>query len=668
MEDQHQRREQWVFVGEVWLTILTIVALSPVLLDLWAYTFTELGARMEHGIAMAILWPLETARSIGLISSGDPTISLTFPLGVLAVVAAIFTGLAGLIDATPGERPTLPHRIAAVPWCLLAGPPLLMGVLGITVTAGALDPLLFCTVLSAGLLGGLLGQRKRRKSVAWERSLTGLPAAFWPADHLMRWGILFGGYSMLLLGSSLTGLPFDEKPLSTALVLDQAIAATGPEFLPWAFGLFILLVAVLAPPTRRASDLMSWEPWVAGLVGGLVTFFVLSGRGWAAGREAFPLGFGLGYLGTLIAGGGVPWLPRLSLNPLRAVGRLWLPMAAAVAVSVHVLATGFLGCDTVDDDPSVRFITERPGALNIEYTDSLRGPALFATFRAERTIARFALRGDKHVGLSGDQLPLEALKDPTALAYPIILGRGPGGSLFAISDVVPARGPSTTALVELDPADSGVLAVAEDFDLCRPSAWTWNPVLAVGLLGCGDDGQLLLYERHLKSFISRESLRGAREVEAVIVDPTDGSVLTLARRQSPFITRFDLTSRVPVNWQFVGLFNRQLSLFKDTVLLPRFLGRQVLLLDRETLQPLRSRPAGFALASLVTSETHDRAFAGSLIDGYVYAVPIRGEGATRRIRAGGWISDLALSSDAQTLYASSMCGIAAINLELWMED
>jgi len=668
MEKKHERREQWVFVGEVWLTILAIVVLSPVLLDLWAYTFTEMGARMEHGIAIAILWPLETARAIGFLSPPGEPISLVLPMTILAVAAGVLTGLGGLIDGTPGERPKLPHRIAAVPWFLLAGPPLLMGVLGITVTAGALDPLLFCTVLTAGLLGGLLGQRKRRKSVPWERSLTGLPAAFWPSDHLMRWGILFGGYGMLLIGGSLIGLPFDEQPMRTALVLDQATSATGPAILPWAFGLFILLVSVLAPPTRRASDLMSWEPWVAGLVGGLVTFLILSSRGWSAGREAFPLGFGLGYLGTLIAGGGVPWLPRLSLNPLRAVGRLWLPMAAAVAVSVHVMATGFLGCDSVDDDPAVRFISKRPGAMDIEHTDSLRGPALFATFRAERKIARFSLNGNKHVGLDGNQLPLEALKDPSANALPILLGRGPGGRLFVIADVVPARGPSTTALVELDPADSGLLAVAEDFDLCRPASWTWNPVLAVGLLGCGDDGQLLLYERHLKSFISRESLRGAREVEAIVVDPTDGSVLTLAKRESPFVTRFDLTSRVPVNWQFVGLFNRRLALHKDQLLLPRFLGRQVLLLDRETLTPQRSRPAGFALASLVNSETHDRAFAGSLVDGYIYSVPVQNDGETKRIRAGGWIADLALSSDATTLYAASMCGITAINLELWLED
>ena len=668
MTEQHQRREQWVFVGEVWLSILGIVALSPILLDLWAYTFTELGARMEHGIATAILWPFETGRSLGILHTAEQPISLKAPLSILALVAAIFTGCAAWIDPPPGDRPTLSRRIAAVPWFLLAGPPLLIAVLGLTVTAGALDPLLFSTVLGAGLLGGLLGQRKRRKSIPWERSLTGLPAAFWPADHLMRWGILFGGYSTLLLCGSLTGLPFDEKPLNTALVLDQAVSFTGPQFLPWAFGLLILLLAVLAPPTRRASDLMSWEPWIAGLVGGLVTFFVLSGRGWATGREAFPLGFGLGYLGTLIAGGGVPWLPRLSLNPLRAVGRLWLPMAAAIAVSVHVLATGFLGCDTVDDDPSVRFITKRPGAVDIEYTDSLRGPGLFAAFRAERTIARFDLRGGKHVGLSGDQLPLEALRDPTAKAHPVLLGTGPGGDLFAIANVVPEKGPSSTALVKLDPADSGLLAVAEDFDLCHPSAWTWNPTLAVGLLGCGEDGQLLLYERQLKSFISRESLRGAREVGAIAVDPTDGSVITLAKSESPFLTRFDLTSRMPVNWQFVGLFNRHISLYQDTLLLPRFLGRQVLMLDREMLQPQRSRPAGFALASLVHSETHDRAFAASLVDGFIYSVPVKGEAKTRRIRSGGWISDLALSSDAQTLYAASMCGITAINLELWMED
>jgi len=668
MAEQHQRREQWVFVGEVWLSIFGIVALSPILLDLWAYTFTEMGARMEHGIATAILWPFETGRSLGILHTTEQPISLKAPLSILALLAAIFTGCAAWIDPPPGERPTLLHRIAAVPWFLLAGPPLLIAVLGLTVTAGAIDPLLFCTVLSAGLIGGLLGQRKRRKSIPWERSLTGLPAAFWPADHLLRWGILFGGYSTLLLCGSLTGLPFDEKPLNTALVLDQAVAVTGPQFLPWAFGLLILLLALLAPPTRRASDLMSWEPWVAGLIGGTVTFFMLSGRGWATGREAFPLGFGLGYLGTLIAGGGVPWLPRLSLNPLRAVGRLWLPMAAAIAVSVHVLATGFLGCEAVDEDPAIRFISTRPGAVDIEYTDSLRGPGLFAAFRAERTIARFSLRGGKHVGLSGDQLPLEALRDPTARAHPVLLGKGPGGDLFTIANVVPEKGPSSTALAKLDPADSGLLAIAEDFDLCHPSAWAWNPVLSVGLLGCGDDGQLLLYERELKSFISRESLRGAREVEAIVVDPTDGSVLTLARRESPFLTRFDLTSRMPVNWQFVGLFNRRFSLYKDTLLLPRFLGRQVLMLDRETLQPQRSRPAGFALASLVHSERRNRAFSASLLDGFIYSVPIEGEGETKRIRSGGWISDLALSSDDQTLYAASMCGIAAINLELWMED
>ena len=68
MSKEHQRREQWVFVGEVWLTIFAVIAISPVLLDLWAYTFTEIGARMEHGVAIAILWPLEQAREIGFLS------------------------------------------------------------------------------------------------------------------------------------------------------------------------------------------------------------------------------------------------------------------------------------------------------------------------------------------------------------------------------------------------------------------------------------------------------------------------------------------------------------------------------------------------------------------------------------------------------------------------
>jgi hypothetical protein len=48
VDSAHQRKEQWVFVGEVWLTIIVTVALLPVLIDLWAYTFTEIGAKMEH--------------------------------------------------------------------------------------------------------------------------------------------------------------------------------------------------------------------------------------------------------------------------------------------------------------------------------------------------------------------------------------------------------------------------------------------------------------------------------------------------------------------------------------------------------------------------------------------------------------------------------------------
>ena len=657
-----------MFVGEVWLTIFAVIAISPVLLDLWAYTFTEIGARMEHGVAIAILWPLEQARELGFLSKPGSHVPLTIPLALAAAFAAALTALAALIDPQPGTRPTLIRSIVSVPWFLLAGPPLLLGVLAVTVVSVALDPRLFAVVLSSGLIGGLIGQRQRREPVPWERSLTGLPPAYWRSDHILRWGILFGGYAALLLGTALIGLPFDEQPLNTALLLDEAISAAGPEVLPWGFGLIVLLTSILAPPTRRASDLMTWQPWISGLIGGAITFFVMSERSTTAGREAFPLGFGLGYLGTLIAGGGVPWLPRLSLNPLRAVGRLWLPMAAAVAVGVHVLATGFLGCDSVEDTPGVSFLSKQPGAMDIEYVESLRGPGLFATFRAKQKIARFQIGGTRHVALETATLPLEALKDPTAEALPTVLGRGPTGSLFAVADVVPGTGPSTTALLELDGADARLLTVAEDFDLCSPSSWTWNPNLAVGLLGCRDDGQLILYERQLKSFISRESLRGAREVQALTVDTSDGSVLTLANRQSPFLTRFDLNSRVPVNWQFVGLFNLRLGIQNDFVLVPRFLGRQVLLLDRETLQPRRSRPAGFGLASLSYSGRLNRVFSGSLIDGHVYAAPITGEADTKRIRVGGWISDLALSSDASTLYAASMCGIAEIKLDKWMSN
>ena len=685
VDSKHERREQWVFVGEVWLTILATIVLLPVLVDLWAYTFTEMGAKMEHGIAMTILWPLNKAREMELLSSTELSVPVHTPLLILAVYAAALTGLAALIDHKPGEQPTLWRRIAAVPWFLIAGPPLLIGALAFTVVAVAADPRLYLTILAVGLGGGLLGQRRRRKPIPWERSLTGLPPAFWNSDHFLRFIVLFGAYATMVLGSSLVGLPFDQTPLATALLMDEAIAATGPEILPWVFGLTVVLAALLAPPTRRASDLMSWEPWVGAGAGALLTLLLLADRGWASGREAFPLGFGLAYLGTLMAGAGVPWIPRLSANPMRALGRLGLPLAAALAVGVHVLATGFLGCESVEEDPAVRFISRSAGASDIEFVQSMEGPALFAAFRAEEKITRFALDKKPEVDLedAGLRDVLETLGDPTARAHPTLLGRAARGSLVAIYEVIPERGPSSTALVELNPSNAKlvkdeeaslieertVYRTYEELGLCGPSSWAWNPSHQVGHVGCRDDEQVLLFLPVVDlGFYGRERLWQAKEVQAIVVDPNDGSVLTLGRRKSPFLTRYDLPLHMKVDEQFVGLSNLRLGLLKDRILLPRFLGRQVLLLDRESLRPLKSRPAGFALASVTASDHYDRAFAGSLVDGHIYSVPVNSEGKTKRIRAGGWISDLSLSPDSRTLYAASMCGIASINLELWLED
>ena len=104
-----------MFVGEVWLTIFAVIAISPVLLDLWAYTFTEIGARMEHGVAIAILWPLEQARELGFLSKPGSHVPLTIPLALAAAFAAALTALAALIDPQPGTRPTLIRSIASVP-------------------------------------------------------------------------------------------------------------------------------------------------------------------------------------------------------------------------------------------------------------------------------------------------------------------------------------------------------------------------------------------------------------------------------------------------------------------------------------------------------------------------------------------------------------------------
>lgn len=669
MDDQHTRREQWLFLGEIWLTIFGGIALLPIVLDLWFATFTEVGARMEHGLALAVAVPIEWLRGSGFLPQGGEALALGMPLGVSAGVALVLTAFAAIIDPRPGVRPSWFRRIAALPWVLTIGPIALVAALAAVALGAALDPPLFSALLGLGLTGSLLGRRRRRDLIPYERSLSGLPPAFWKTDHLVRYFMLFGALAIGVLLGAVGALPWDEAPLQLFVALDERSGWAGVDALPWVYGLLIVLVLLLTPYTRRAFGVMSWEPWVASALGGVVAGALMAIlRGPSAGNAALPLGFALGLLGTLLSGAGVPWLPRLSLHPIRAVGRLGLPIAAALGVGVHVMAVTFLGCDDLDADPRIHRITSQPGAVDVAFAAG-QVPGILVAFRADSHVIRLALDGTSTFIVEGNNLPLRALDAKGARVRPVGFGEGSRGQVFLLAKVERPGNTATTALLQMDPADAGILAVAEDMAPCDPATFAWNPILSVGVVGCRTSGEVLLYEPHLRQFIAREPIRGAEEFQSLAIDPTDGSMLSLARRASPFLVRLDLRARKPVAWQFLGMGNTDLHLDEFGVLhVARFLGRQVLSFDATSLEPLRARPVGFGVQRLEEAPLHDRAITASAVDGHLYAVDIVGEEPTQRLKVGGLVHSLALSPSGRTLYAAGLCGVMSVDLNRWLKE
>ena len=647
---------------ELLLTAVGFAVLFPALADIWGGAFTELAARIEHGAALTIVWPLEQARAMGWFEGAGP-------LGVVPWVVGLggafgLTALAAAFDTPPNVQPERWRRVVAVPWSWLVGPPLLIAT-GVTIFAGAgLDPAVFGVVLAAGAIGGSLGRSSRGAAVPWERSLSGLPPASLPTDHILRLCLLWAGISAILAVSALGGVPFEQAPLKLARTLERS--TLGPAALTWLFAPVVLVVVLLAPHTRRAFTRMSWEPWLAGLVG-LVGAASIIGqvRGMEAGRDAAPLGFALGFLGASLAAAGVPWLPLLSANPLRSVGRLWLPLVSAVAVILHLLATGFLGCPTLVDDPRIKLLSDVPAPSAVAWTGGER-PAVFAAWKGEGAVMRIDLT-DGDVRVLGAASLQVGQGSGGARVRPSLLGEGPDGHLFVLSDVLRDGRPASTMLMELDPSDAGLLALAEESGDCEVATWGWNPLLNVGIVGCRQSGDVLLYEPSMGEFIARQELVGSREVQAVAVDPIDGAALTLARRKSPFLIRYDLEARKPRAWRFLGTGNFSLLLGDDGLLrVPRFLGRQVLSLDPVTLEPLATRHAGFALGPIEDAPAYGRVVTASFMDGHLYAVDAGNERPTERLRVGGWVRDLDLGGDGRTLFAAGMCGVMAVDLEAWL--
>jgi hypothetical protein len=647
---------------EVLLTAVAFAALSPALGDLWGGVFTETAARLEHGLLLVVVWPLEQAHARGWFDGAQ--LHGAAPWLWAVGLSLALTGLAAGLDPHPGVAPGRWRRVLAVPWMLAVGTPLLLAVLVVAGVGAALDPAVFATVLGAGVLGGFLGRSRALPLEPWERSLSGLPPASTPGDHMLRLALLWGALASLLATSAIAGLPFEEAPLRLA----QGIEASriGPKGLPWLFAPAVVLSLLAAPHTRRALARSTWEPWVAaviGLFGASALLGALDGP--AAGREAAPLGFALGLLGAVLAASGVPWLPRLAGNPLRSAGRLWLLLAAGFAVILHTVATGFLGCATVAADPRIEVLSTVPAPSAVAWTGGTR-PAVFAAWHGEGAVLRLGLDDGETTLLNPADLQVGRAARRGEVR-PALLGEGPGGRLYVLADVLAAGEQPATALVEVDPFDAAVLNVAFEPGPCEVATWEWNPILSVGLVGCRQTGEVLLYEQSLQRFLARQALGGAREVQALAVDPIDGALLSIARRKSPFAVRYDLERQQPRTWRFLGMSNLSLDLGADGLLrVPRFVGRQVLALDPVTLETIATARAGFALGPIVGAERFDRAVTASLADGHLYAVDAASERPTERLRVGGWVRDLAVSGDGGTLFAAGMCGVLAVDLEAWL--
>ncbi len=113
--------------------------------------------------------------------------------------------------------------------------------------------------------------------------------------------------------------------------------------------------------------------------------------------------------------------------------------------------------------------------------------------------------------------------------------------------------------------------------------------------------------------------------------------------------------------------NHRLELGDDGLLrVPRFLGRHVLTMDPVTLEPLATTPAGFAIATIAEAPKYGRVLTASLADGHLYAVDANSEERPDRLHVGGWVRDIALGGDGETLYAGGMCGVMAVDLEQWL--
>jgi|GEM_PF-2734150 len=665
-------------VLEALLTLGLVAVLGPLIYDAFSASFHELAARIEHGLVQAVVAPAAYAARFGLL---DPTWTrwqdLRIPAGIVGGAAVTVTALAGLIDPPVGTAAPWWRRLLALPLQLGLGLPALL-VTVVTILFGMLlAPAVFALCLGASLFGALLGSRRRRQILEHEHSLSGLPPAMWATDHLLRFALVLIGFEIIFLTAALGVTESDLLLRSVLLAIDRQ-GLLGPALLGNGITMTVVLLLVAAPLTRRTLGTLTWEPWVAGLAGLLAMGGLMSADGgWWEIRLGAPMGFAAGLAGTLLAAAGMPAVPRLAANPVRSIGRLHSLITAGLMAVGYALSSGFLGCGTVLADSRIEALSRSSGASAVAWTDGDLESAALIALPEEHVVARVGIpSGDTRI-LDLDTLPLESLRvSPDALGegprveggieriLPAGFGRdGAGRTLMGFTT---SRG-SASGIAELNPSTGAVIGLAEVAGGCAPGMFAWSPLLHLGVVTCATRAEFGLYEPSLGRFLTHTPLASGNALTAAGIDPNTGALLGLAGGTSPFLMRFDIETGRPRRWRFLGSSNVAMAIdVTGTVHVPRLLSRQVLSMSAETLEPVLVGHAGFGSTAVVVSRRHARVLTASSVDGHIYASRPADPASAPRIRVGGGVRRMALSTDESTLVVAGFCGVLAVDLDRWL--
>jgi len=373
----------------------------------------------------------------------------------------------------------------------------------------------------------------------------------------------------------------------------------------------------------------------------------------------------------------MPAIPRLAANPVRSIGRIHTLNVAGVMAIGYSLSTGFLGCGTVLSDSRIEPLSRASGVGAIAWADGSVESAAIISLPEEHVVARVGIPSGVTRLLDLDTLPLQSLR-----VNPAAIGEGPRAQ-GGVERVVPSEfgsddsgrilmGFHTTrgtaaGIIELDPDTGVALSVAEVEGGCSPGPFIWSSVVGLGVVPCRDRAEIGLYEPNLGRFLTHIPLASGAPLTSADVDPRTGALVGLPRGASPFLIRFDMETGRTRGWRFLGSAN--LALTTDVtglVHIPRFLGRQVLSMDAKSLEPVLVGHAGFGSTAVAVSRRHARVLTASSVDGHLYASRPGDSGRPPKIRVGGGVRSLALSTDESTLLVAGFCGVVAVDLERWL--